>query len=214
MEALFLAYWETSILISRVATPIYTPTAVSKRVSFSTYCNMYCHLFYDDSHSDRCEKKTQSSLILHFLDVPWKENSPWYVSWPFIFLLWRILCSAPRLICFKIAFEILSFTLSLPCHQTLSGTLLLFFNSQPCFLCYYINIYPQAHKWKLFSPCDVACRYMLIRTLVLSSYLFITSVDIWDSNPLYDIEPVKTFLSSTGVWLFTWLSLHCCAEAF
>ena len=56
MVVLFLAFWETSILFSTVAVPIYIPITVYKGSLFSTPSPAFivCRLF-DNGHSDWCE---------------------------------------------------------------------------------------------------------------------------------------------------------------
>ena len=62
---LFLVFWETSILFSTVAVPVY----IYEGSLFSTSSPVFviCGLF-DDSHSDTCEVISYGGFNLHFSD--------------------------------------------------------------------------------------------------------------------------------------------------
>ena len=56
MVVLFLVFWETSILFSTVAAPIYFPTYSVWGFPFPhIFANICYFVLFDDSHSDRCE---------------------------------------------------------------------------------------------------------------------------------------------------------------
>ena len=65
MVVLFLGFWETSIMFSTVAAPIYIPTSSIQGFCFLQILANICGLF-DDKHSDRCEVISHCGFNLHF----------------------------------------------------------------------------------------------------------------------------------------------------
>jgi len=58
MVVIFLGFWESSILFSTVAIPIYSPTNSVQGFPFLFILTNICYLyffFFDDSYSNRCE---------------------------------------------------------------------------------------------------------------------------------------------------------------
>ena len=69
-SGLFLVFWEAFILFCTVAAPVYIPTNSVWRSSFSPHSQpafVVC-VFFDDSHSDRCEVISHCGFNLHFSD--------------------------------------------------------------------------------------------------------------------------------------------------
>ena len=67
MVILVSVFWETSILFSIMATPIYNPSNSEKGFFFSTSLPTYVTCgFFDDSHSDRYEMISHCGFNLHF----------------------------------------------------------------------------------------------------------------------------------------------------
>ena len=69
MVVLFSVFWETYILFSTVAATIYIPTTMYEGLLFFTSPPTFviC-VFFDDSHSDRCEVISHCGFDLHFLN--------------------------------------------------------------------------------------------------------------------------------------------------
>ena len=66
---LFLAFWETSILFSIVATLTYIPTSSVHESLFSTSAPTFAtYGLFDDSSSDGCEVMPHCGFALHFSD--------------------------------------------------------------------------------------------------------------------------------------------------
>ena len=89
MLILFLIFWGTSILISRVSAPIYIPI---NSFIFSTYMPiLVISCLFGDSHSDRCEVISHSSFDLHF-PGDWRSWTSFHVSfWSSVFPLEKCL---------------------------------------------------------------------------------------------------------------------------
>ena len=69
-SGVFLVFWEAFILFCTVAAPVYIPTNSVWRSSFSPHSQpafVVC-VFFDDSHSDRCEVISHCGFNLHFSD--------------------------------------------------------------------------------------------------------------------------------------------------
>ena len=70
MVVLILVFWETSILLSIVAAPIDIPTnSVNGFPFLFTFSPAFviC-IFFNNSHSDRCEVISHCGIDLHFPD--------------------------------------------------------------------------------------------------------------------------------------------------
>ena len=65
---LFLMFWGTSILFSIVVAPIYIPTNSAQGFPFLQILGNTCFLFFDDSHSNRCEMISQ---LWFWFVFPW-----------------------------------------------------------------------------------------------------------------------------------------------
>ena len=71
MVIIFLFFWGTSILLSIVTAPIYTPTSVHEGFLFSASSpTLISFFFFYDNHSDRCEV-TSPGFDLRFPDDLW-----------------------------------------------------------------------------------------------------------------------------------------------
>ena len=72
-----LSFWETSILFSTVAAPIYIPTNRVQGFPFSPSMTTFVtHRLFDDSHSDSCEGLFHCSFDLYFPD-----DKLWRYGW-------------------------------------------------------------------------------------------------------------------------------------
>ena len=65
MVAVFLVFWEISILFSTVAAPIYIPTSSAQEFAFHQHL---LFVFFDDSRSGKCEVISHCGFDLHFPD--------------------------------------------------------------------------------------------------------------------------------------------------
>ena len=88
MVVLFLVFWETSILFSTVAVPIYIPPSSVQGFFFSTSSPTFViHVLFDDSHSDRCEVIPHcGSICISLMTSDVRFSCP---CWQSAFPLWK-----------------------------------------------------------------------------------------------------------------------------
>ena len=96
MVVLFLAFWETSILLSTMAASIYIPINVVQRFLFlhilANICYSQVFFFFFlviDSHSDRCGLVSHCGLFAFFWWLTMLSIFP-CAYWPSECLLWKI----------------------------------------------------------------------------------------------------------------------------